>query len=61
MLTVAQLAPLKERDPYLYETLVKVVSAVNATSQRSGVDPSAPSPAPTPDCLPYGARREWVV
>jgi len=48
MLTVAQLAPLKDRDPYLYETLVKIVSAVNATSQRSGVDPSTPSPAPTP-------------
>jgi len=24
MLTVAQLAPLKDRDPYLYETLVKM-------------------------------------
>ncbi len=47
MLTVAQLAPLKDRDPYLYETLVKVVAAVNSTSQRAGVDPSTPSPAPT--------------
>lgn len=47
MLTVAQLAPIKDRDPYLYETLVKVVSAVNTTSQRAGVDPSTPSPAPT--------------
>src|SRR5271163_1165159 len=47
MLTVAQLAPLKDRDPYLYETLTKVVSAVNATSRRAGVDPSTPSPAPT--------------
>ncbi|HXL23032.1 MAG TPA: hypothetical protein VOA78_11240 [Candidatus Dormibacteraeota bacterium] len=47
MLTVSQLAPLKDRDPYLYETLVKIVSAVNATSQRSGVDPSTPSPAPS--------------
>jgi hypothetical protein len=48
MLTVAQLAPLKDRDPYLYETLTKIVSAVNATSQRAGVDSSTPSPAPTP-------------
>jgi hypothetical protein len=48
MLTVAQLAPLKDRDPYLYETLVKVVSSLNATSQRAGVDPSTPAPAPTP-------------
>jgi hypothetical protein len=46
MLTVAQLAPLKDRDPYLYETLTKIVSAVNASSQRSGVDPSTPAPAP---------------
>ena len=48
MLTVAQLAPLKDRDPYLYETLTRIVSAVNATSQRAGVDPSAPAPAPPP-------------
>jgi hypothetical protein len=47
MLTVAQLAPLKDRDPYLYETLVKVVAAVNSTSQRAGVDPSTPAPAPS--------------
>jgi hypothetical protein len=48
MLTVAQLAPLKDRDPYLYETLTKIVTAVNATSQRAGVDPSTPAPAPPP-------------
>ena len=48
MLTVAQLAPLKDRDPYLYETLTRIVSAVNATSQRAGVDPSVPAPAPAP-------------
>src|SRR5258705_10583854 len=48
MLTVAQLAPLKDRDPYLYETLVKIVASVNATSQRAGVDPSTPAPAPRP-------------
>src|SRR5947207_6005227 len=47
MLTVAQLAPIKDRHPYLYETLVKIVSAVNATSVRSGVDPATPAPAPT--------------
>ena len=48
MLTVAQLAPLKDRDPYLYETLTKIVSAVNATSQYAGVDPSTPALAPSP-------------
>src|ERR1051325_9672331 len=47
MLTVAQLAPIKDRDPYLYETLAKIVSAVNATSVRSGVDPATPALAPT--------------
>src|SRR5271167_217687 len=47
MLTVAQLAPIKDRDPYLYETLTKIVSSVNATSQAAGVDPSTPAPAPT--------------
>ena len=48
MLTIAQLAPLKDRDPYLYETLTRIVSAVNATSQRAGVDPNTPAPAPQP-------------
>lgn len=48
MLTVAQLAPIKDRDPYLYETLSKIVSAVNAVSANSGVDPANPSPAPAP-------------
>ena len=48
MLTVAQLAPLKDRDPYLYETLVMIVASVNSTSQRAGVDPSTPAPAPSP-------------
>jgi hypothetical protein len=46
VLTIAQLAPVKDKDPYLYETLVKIVGAVNATSQNAGVDPSTPGPAP---------------
>lgn len=48
MLTVSQLAPIKDRDPYLYETLTKIVASVNATSQRAGVDPATPAPAPAP-------------
>jgi hypothetical protein len=48
MLTVAQIAPLKDRDPYLYETLTKIVAAVNAASQSAGVDSSTPAPAPSP-------------
>jgi len=60
MLTVAQLAPVKERDPYLYETLVKIVAAVNATSQNAGVDPSTPSPAPVPIAsLTVQAANGW--
>src|SRR5260370_539483 len=48
MLTVAKTAPLKDRDPSLYETLTRIVAAVNAPSQRAGVDPSLPAPAPSP-------------
>jgi hypothetical protein len=60
MLTVAQLVPLKNRDPYLYETLVKIVAAVNATSRRAGVDPSTPSPAPDPIAsLTVRASNGW--
>src|ERR1700736_4655524 len=60
MLTVAQLAPLKDRDPYLYETLTRIVSAVNATSQRAGVDPSVPAPAPSPIAsLSVQASNGW--
>jgi len=60
MLTVAQLAPLKERDAYLYETLVKIVAAVNATSVNAGVDPATPSPAPAPiAALKVQAANGW--
>ncbi len=60
MLTVAQLAPLKDRDPYLYETLVKVVAAVNTTSQHAGVDPSTPAAAPSPIAvLQVQAANGW--
>jgi hypothetical protein len=48
LLTVAQLAPLRDGNPYLYETLVKIVGAVNAASQNAGVDPSTPGQAPVP-------------
>jgi hypothetical protein len=60
MLTVAQLAPLKAKDPYLYETLSKIVSAVNATSQNAGVDPSTPGQAPSPIAsLTVQASNGW--
>src|SRR4029077_9866268 len=61
MLTLAQLAPLKDRDPYLYETLTRIVSAVNATSQRAGVDPSVPAPAPSPVAsINVQAANGWI-
>jgi hypothetical protein len=60
VLTVSQLAPLKDRDPYLYETLSKIVSAVNATSQHAGVDPSTPAPPPAPIAsLQVQAANGW--
>ena len=60
MLTVSQLAPLKARDPYLYETLTKIVSAVNAASASAGVDPATPAPAPTPIAtLTVQAANGW--
>jgi len=60
MLTVAQLAPLKERDPYLYETLSKIVAAVNATSVHAGVDPATPAAAPpTIAALKVQAANGW--
>ena len=60
MLTVAQLAPIKDRDPYLYETLTKIVAAVNAAGQRAGFDPSNPLPAPQPIAsLAVQASNGW--
>jgi len=46
MLTISQLARYKDRDPHLYETLTKIVAAVNATAQRAGVDPAMAAAAP---------------
>lgn len=46
MLNIAQLAPIKDRDPYLYESLTKIVSAVNALGVKAGVEAQAPAVAP---------------
>ncbi len=60
MLTISQLAPFRTRDPYLYEALAKIVSAVNAASQQAGVDPANPSPAPAPiAALQVQAANGW--
>jgi hypothetical protein len=48
MLTVPQLAQIKGRDPYLYESLTQVVGAVNALGRATGVDPAGSIAAPDP-------------
>ena len=40
MLNIAQLAQVKARDPYVYESLRQIVSAINALGRATGVDPS---------------------
>lgn len=40
MLTIAQLAQVKARDPYVYESLQQIVSAINLLGRATGVDPS---------------------
>jgi hypothetical protein len=46
MLNVPQLAQIKGRDPYLYESLKQVVGAVNAIGRATGVDPAGSIAAP---------------
>ena len=40
MLNIPQLAQIKGRDPYLYESLKQVVGAVNSIGRATGVDPA---------------------
>src|SRR5260370_1748774 len=40
MLNIAQLAQVKARDPYLYESLQQIVSAINLLGRATGVDPA---------------------
>jgi hypothetical protein len=40
MLNIPQLAQIKSRDPYLYESLKQVVGAVNSIGRATGVDPA---------------------
>src|SRR5580658_4225269 len=47
MLNIPQLAQIKGRDPYLYESLTQVVHAVNSIGRATGVDPSGPIAAPS--------------
>ncbi len=40
MLNIPQLAQIKGRDTYLYESLTQVVAAVNSLGRATGVDPT---------------------
>jgi len=40
MLNIPQLAQIKSRDPYVYESLKQVVGAINSLGRSTGVDPS---------------------
>jgi len=46
MLNIPQLAQIKNRDPYLYESLLHVVRAVNQLGRAAGVAPSGTIAAP---------------
>jgi hypothetical protein len=45
-LTVSQLAPIKDKDPYLYESLVRIVNEVNVMQRQTGVAPTGNLPVP---------------
>src|SRR5436305_63095 len=46
MLNVPQLAQIKSRDPYVYESLKQLIAAVNAIGRATGVDPAGTIAAP---------------
>ena len=48
MLNIPQLAQVKARDPYVYESLQQVVSAINSLGRAAGVDPSGSIAQPAP-------------
>jgi hypothetical protein len=48
MLNIPQLAQIKGRDTYLYESLTQVVNAVNSLGRATGVDPTGSIAPPVP-------------
>jgi uncharacterized membrane protein YgcG len=46
VLTIAQLAPIRDKDPYLYETLTNMVNEVNGLHTQTGSANGAPVAAP---------------
>ena len=52
MLNIPQIAQTREISPYLYESLNKIVGAVNSLAARVGVDASPAAQAPAGQSLP---------
>ena len=52
MLTIPQLAQTREISPYLYESLTRIVGALNSLAARIGVDAAPAAQAPTGASLP---------
>ena len=48
MLNIPQLAQVKARDPYVYESLQQMVSAINSLGRATGVDPTGSIAQPAP-------------
>ncbi len=48
MLKVPNLAPIRSKDPYLYEALTQIVNAINQLGKSTGADPSG-SVTPPPN------------
>jgi hypothetical protein len=48
VLNIPQLAQVKARDPYVYESLQQIVNAINALGRATGVDPSGSIAQPDP-------------
>jgi len=55
MLTIPQLAQTREISPYLYESLTKIVGALNSLAARVGVDAAPAAQAPSGASLPAPA------
>ena len=55
MLNIPQIAQTKEISPYLYESLNKIVGAVNSLAARVGVDSAPAAQAPAGESLPAPA------
>ena len=55
MLTIPQIAQTRDISPYLYESLNKIVGAINSLAARTGVDAAPAAQAPAGQSLPAPA------